>query len=192
MRTHNKKTLKRPSGETEPPAAKRAAQSLLPGASAVPLPAAAPKMAAGKSKALLKGIVSSVKAAAKAKATKWHQGDHETVTGSAVMDEADFSSLLKGIPLASSGGVLTTFSLSAEQLSDLFGGLLDGVKVPTWSHARSFQKAYRTGDAVLDFRAAEGKYSRGTSTLTLKMSVRAGAGGGGCEDYDGGSFGWMM
>lgn len=179
--SHNKKPAgKRPAeaAAAAPPAkaAKAATQALLPGAAA---PAAAP-MAASKAKALLKGIVTSVKAAAKAK--RWHHGDSADLTGTAVMDPADFAALFRAHPsvaLTASSGVVTTLSLTAVQLTDIFGSAIENLKVGTWSHPRSFQKSYKTGDAVLSFSSAEGKYSKGTSTLTLKFRTVAGGGGGG-------------
>lgn len=107
------------------------------------------------------------------------------------MDPADFAALFRAHPsvaLTASSGVLTTFSLTAEQISAVFGDAIASVKVQTFSHPRSFQKSYKTGDATLSFNSAEGKYSKGTSTLTLKFHVRAGGGGGGGmwggDDYD--------
>ena len=39
-------------------------------------------------------------------------------------------------------------------------------------------QAYKTGSKELSFTSAEGKYSKGTSTLTLKFSAVCGGGGG--------------
>lgn len=84
LATHNKKPAKRPAEAAAgaAPAAKKPAlaQTLLPGASA----AAAPAMSASKAKALLKGIVTSAKASAKAK--RWHQGDAGDLTGASSLN----------------------------------------------------------------------------------------------------------
>jgi len=167
-----------------PPAKKAATQALLPGASAPPAAAAAAGAAGGasvssaafkaKRTALVKGLLTSLKAAAKAK--RWHRGDDETLTCSVVLDAADFGSLVAGagvtLPAASSG-VVTAFTLSSAQLSALLGAALEAVKVPTWSRPRAFSKSVKSGDATPTFAGAEGKYSRGTSTLTLKCAAHA-------------------
>lgn len=103
------------------------------------------------------------------------------------MDPADFASLFRSHPsvaLTASSGVLTTFSLSSAQITAVFGDAIGSIKVPTFSRPRSFQKGYKTGDATLGFASAEGKYSKGTSTLTLKFRVHAGGGGCGGDDGD--------
>lgn len=95
------------------------------------------------------------------------------------MDPADFAALFRAHPsvkLAASSGVVTTFSLNSEQLAAVFGDAIGAVKVPTFSRPRAFCKGYKTGDAALSFNSAEGKYSKGTSTLTVKFRVRAGEG----------------
>lgn len=66
-------------------------------------------------------------------------------------------------------GVTTSFSLSEEDIKAAFGDL--GIKVATWSHTRrAFDKAYKTGTEPVSLVGAEGKYSTGTSTLTIKFS----------------------
>ena len=170
-------------GASAPPAKKAATQPLFPGASAPPAGAGAGPSAAaaalpkGKKSAYVKGLMTSLKAAAKAK--RWHKGDVETLTCSVVLDAADFAALMSGagVSLPAATGVVTALSLAAAQLSALLGaGLDEAIKVPTWSRPRAFAKAFKSGDALLTFASAEGKYSRGTSTLTLKCAARAAGG----------------
>lgn len=172
-----------------PPAKKAATQARLPGASAPPAAAAGSGAAGGasslpkaKRSALVKGLLTSLKAAAKAK--RWHRGDDETLTCSVVMDAADFSSLKsgEGVALPASSGVVTAFVLTGPKLAAMMGSGLEAVKVPCWSHPRAFCKSMKAGDATLSFAGAEGKYSRGTSTLTLKCAAHA---PGGYDDEDG-------
>ena len=192
--THNLKPAKRAAeagaAGIAPPAKKAATQALLPGASAPPAAAAAgaaggvpPAAFKAKRAALVKGLLTSLKAAAKAK--RWHRGDDETLTCSVVLDAADFGALMSGagvaLPAASSG-VVTAVVLSSAQLSTLLGPALEAVKVPTWSRPRAFCKSGKSGDATLTFAGAEGKYSRGTSTLTLKCAAHA-PGGYDCDPY---------
>ena len=190
-RTHNKRKVV--DDTLAPPAKKQQQQGLMPGASApasgeaaasaLPKTKSAPASGGGgasaaagalpkaKKNALLKGIVTSLKA--NAKAERWHGGDVKQVrafdsdvktghafdslsavellpltratapvTGSLVMDHSDFTTLFKGVQLSASSGVLTTFTLSNVDLGDLFGeALTSTVKVPTFSLPRSFQKA---------------------------------------------------
>ena len=151
-------------------------QGLLPGASA-PAPApAATTFPKGKRSVLLKCVVTSFKGAMKSKKTNWHCGDVLSFSGSTMCDVADVPLLFPGVALSQGGGVLTTFKMDAEQLSTHFAGLLKGVKVTTWSQPRSFRKAHRTGSQELSFLSAEGKFSKSTSTLSLKLMVECGGG----------------
>jgi len=187
--THALKTGKRSAdagagggaGAAAPPAKKAATQALLFGASA---PSAAPAPAAGgaplskgKKSALVKGLLTSLKAAAKAK--RWHAGDDETLTCSVVLDSADFAQLMAGADVAlpaASAGVVTAFALTGAQLAQLLGPALEALKVGTWSRPRAFSKSFKAGDAALSFAGADAKYSRGTSTLTLKCAAHAAGG----------------
>ena len=203
-RTHNKKAEPKRAAEfvvAAPPAAKKAAtQALLFGASVPaaaaaasappPAPAAAAAAGAGLAKpkraALLKGLLASLKAAAKAK--KWHAGDCETLSASVVMDSSEFAALFDGVAqISASGGVLSTLSLSAAALSALFGEAINKLSVPTHSRPRAFAKGYKTGSALLAFSRADGKFSRGTSTLTLKFAASV---DGGCGEYGGWGCDW--
>ena len=134
---------------TGPPAAKK--QSLMPGA------AAPAQLTQGKRTALLKGVVTSLKAAIKGK--KWHAGDSETLSGSTVCDAAEFAALFPGVPLASSGGVLTTFKLSRTELERAFGTTLKAT-VATYNRPRSFGKSYKTGSTELDFASVRARAAR--------------------------------
>jgi hypothetical protein len=183
--THN---LKRSAAAEAAPAPAAKKQGLLPGAappsSAAAGGAASSALAKGKRTALVKGLMTSLKAAAKAK--RWHRGDGETLTCTVVLDASDFAALLAGagvaLPASGASGVVTAFTLSTQQLAALLGeGLDSAVKVPTWSRPRAFSKSFKTGDALLSFAGADGKYSKGTSTLTLKCAARA---GGGFDDED--------
>ena len=79
--------------------------------------------------------------------------------------------------------MLTTFKLGAADLDAAFGSTLKAT-VTTYNRPRSFAKSFKTGTTPLDFASAEGKYSRGTSTLSLKFEVSAGGGFcGGFHDY---------
>ena len=178
-KTHANKKAGPRSEPTAAPAAKR--QALLPGAAA---PSAA-GLAKGKRQALLKAVGASLKAAVKGKKTKWHKGDSETLPGSTVCDAADFKQLFPDVTMATKG-VTTSFALEGDALAAAFGDLK--ISVPTWSHThRSFQKAHKTGSAEVSVASAEGKYSTGTSTLTIKFCLRV---AGGCGDYGGfGGFG---
>ena len=111
-------------------------------------------------------------------AKKWHMGDSETLAGTTVCDPSEFAALFPGTVMSSKGGALTTFSLSQSELDAAFGELLKA-KVNTFNHPRAFAKSFKTGSADLSFVSAEGKYSKGTSTLSLKFTARAGGGGGG-------------
>ena len=186
--THNLKRSAAAEAAPAPAAKKAATQGLLPGAAppsaAAGGGAASSVLAKGKRTALVKGLLTSLKAAAKAK--RWHRGDGETLTCTVVLDASDFSALLAGagvaLPAAGASGVVTAFALSQPQLAALLGEGLDAaVKVPTWSRPRAFSKSYKTGDALLSFAGADGKYSKGTSTLTLKCAARA---AGGFDDED--------
>lgn len=141
---------------TGPPVAKK--QALMPGA------AAPAQLTQGKRTALLKGVVTSLKAAIKGK--KWHAGDSETLSGSTVCDAAEFAALFPGVPLTSSGGVLTTFKLSRAELERAFGTTLKAT-VATYNRPRSFGKSYKTGSTELDFASV-----RTPRTLTAPGCAR--------------------
>lgn len=182
--THNKKAVKRPAlSETNvtssaAPTAKK--QALMPGASA----AATSTLSKGKRTALLKSVGQSLKASVKAKKTKWHAGDRDVQNGTAVMDPSEFAALFSGTSaVMTKKGVTTTFSLNENDTKSMFGDLK--ISTPTWSRTRpgSFQKAYKTGSESVSVLSAEGKYSTGTSTLTLKFSVRVEGGYGSCGMY---------
>ena len=134
----------------------------------------------GKRTALLKAIISSLKKAISAKKTKWHAGDHDTKAGTAVMDYTEFLALFPGVSMTKKG-VTTSFSLTREVIAETLGDIK--LSVPTWSQThRSFQKAYKTGSQSVSLLSADGKFSTGTSTLTLKCSLHV---EGGCGDDDG-------
>ena len=61
--------------------------------------------------------------------------------------------------------------------------LLGKFSVPTWSTARAFQKAYKTGNEKVSLTSATGKFSTGTSTLTIKFSISVASYGGGGGFY---------
>mmetsp|Transcript_10713 Transcript_10713/g.23727 ORF Transcript_10713/g.23727 Transcript_10713/m.23727 type:complete len:265 (-) Transcript_10713:225-1019(-) len=174
--THNKKTTKKraASTSTSKPAAKK--QRVLPGADA----SESTTLTKGKRTALLKAITSSLKTNIKAKKTKWHKGDRDVKAGTAVMDANEFVALFPNVPMTKKG-VTTSFSLTGEVIADTFGDLK--LSVPTFSQPRSFQKGYKTGSQKVSLHSADGKYSTGTSTVTLKFSLSI-AGGWGDEDGD--------
>lgn len=172
--TDNKKTKKRAASTSPKPAAKKQQQGVLPGVGA-----SEPTLTKGKRTALLKAITSSLKTNIKAKKTKWHAGDHDVKAGTAVMDPNEFVALFPGVSMTKKG-VTTSFSLSREVITDIIGDLK--LSVPTFSQPRSFQKGYKTGSQSVSLHSAEGKYSTGTSTLTLKFSLSI---GGGYGDSDG-------
>jgi hypothetical protein len=187
VRTHSvaaKRAAKRAAGEMQaaaPPAA-------VPGGSpdaAQPPPAKKPALGAVsggggrlKASALAKGLVASLKASARAK--RWHRGDVEALSASLVMGEEDFKALFAGIELAADSPIITSLSLDSAQLKAVFGALLEGISVKTHSRPRSFRKAYPTGAVELSFPSAAGKYSRGTSTVTLKVTAVCGEGSDSC------------
>jgi hypothetical protein len=211
MKTHNKKAEKRPfsPGDTGDTSAKRAeliavftptpvptttTTTTAVAAVAAPAPAAAAAAAAvktaaplasrkGKNTAFLKGLSKALKTNAKGK--RWHTGDREVLTGSLVLAADDFAALLAGIPVTATSPVITSFSLSCEELTTLFGTALGAINVKTWSRPRSFRKSYSTGMNAITFRGAEGRFSKNTSTLTLKASAVCGEGG---DDIFGGMF----
>jgi hypothetical protein len=155
-----------------------ASKSSAPASKGQMLAAKPPALDAKKRKALLKGVATSLKAASKAK--RWHQGDSQTLAGETICDPAEFAALFPGVPLSTKGGALTTLALNENQLSSAFGALIEKIKVPTWSRGhRAFAKSYKTGSVELSIESAEGKYSKGTSKLTLKFQARAGGGYGG-------------
>ena len=167
---------------SEAPAAKkpRAAPASSAAAASGTAPAALSK---GKRTALLKAVSTSLKAAIKGKKTKWHAGDSDTLAGSTVCDASDFAALFPGVSMTKKG-VATSFTLDGDSLAAAFGD--SKLSVPTWQAARSFQKAHKTGSEEVAIVSAEGKYSTGTSTLTLKFSLKVagGRGYGGCgSDY---------
>ncbi|KAJ1456761.1 hypothetical protein M885DRAFT_563868 [Pelagophyceae sp. CCMP2097] len=154
---------KRASADAPPakPPAKR--QALLPTQGA-PAP-----LGKGKRNALLKAVTNSLKAAIKGKKTKWHSGDRNVMAGSSVMDAADFAALFPSVAMVQKG-VVTSFPLSGDELAVLFGDVK--LSVPTWTQSmRAFEKAHKTGSADVALAHAEGKYSSGTSTLTIKFSL---------------------
>ena len=159
----------------------------LPGATATPTPAQHKKSAA-KTKALLKAVGTSLKGAIKGRAAKWHEGDRAMLAGSTVCDADEFAALFPGVVLTKKG-VTTSFSLGASDIARAFGDLK--CKIPTWTQShRAFQKAYKTGSKEVTLPSAEGKYSSGTSTVTIKFDVRVAGGYGG--SYGGyGSFGGL-
>jgi hypothetical protein len=88
-------------------------------------------------------------------------------------------------------GVTTKFDLSANDIASSFGDI--NVKVPTWSHTRrAFDRAYKTGSAPVSLLKAEGKYSTGTSTLTVKFTCKVAGSNpyswGDEDDYNG----WLL
>mmetsp|Transcript_11462 Transcript_11462/g.38282 ORF Transcript_11462/g.38282 Transcript_11462/m.38282 type:complete len:110 (+) Transcript_11462:237-566(+) len=107
------------------------------------------------------------------------------MAGSSVMDEADFAALFPGVAMTKKG-VATSFSLSGEELAAAFGDVK--LSVPTWSQSsRAFQKAHKTGSADVRLASAEGKFSTGTSTLTIKFSLVVDG-----DFEDSGHGGWSM
>lgn len=182
--THNKKPAKRAAGlvagSAQPPSAKR--QALLPGARqpVAAAAAAAPKaLSTGKRNALFKSLTSSIKAAIKGKKAKWHAGDSETVSGSTICDPDEFAQLFPGVTMTKKG-VTTSFFLATDELAAALG--TPKITVPTWStSSRAFAKAYKTGSESVSLVSAHGKYSTGTSTVTLKCNVRV---GGQSDSYD--------
>ena len=183
--THNKKTTRKRSASTSKPAAKKQKQGVLPGAAdASSVPATLTK---GKRTALLKAMTTSLKTNIKAKKTKWHMGDHDHKAGTAVMDPNEFAALFPDVTKTKKG-VTTSFSLSSDDITNTFGDLK--LSVPTFSQPRSFQKGYKTGSQKVRLHSAEGKYSTGTSTVTLKFSLSIGGGyssygWGGSDNEDG-------
>lgn len=165
------------------PAPKRQAQAAPAGAAAT--------LGKGKRTALLKGVTTSLKANIKGKkGAKWHAGDVETLNGTAVMDKAEFDALFPGVAMTKKG-VATSFVLEGASLEAAFGGFK--ASVVCWSRTRpgSFQKSYKTGSQDVSLRSAEGKFSTGTSTLTLKFRVEVAGGHGGFGGMCfGGGFGF--
>mmetsp|Transcript_10989 Transcript_10989/g.10655 ORF Transcript_10989/g.10655 Transcript_10989/m.10655 type:complete len:246 (+) Transcript_10989:144-881(+) len=157
------------------PAAKKQRQGVLPVGTAADALSQQPTtlLTKGKRTALVKAITSSLKASIKAKKTKWHAGDHDVKVGTAVMDATDFVALFPGVSMTQKG-VTTSFSLTKEVLIDTFGDFK--LSIPTWSMPRNFRKAYKTGSNSVSLHGADGKYSTGTSTLTLKFSLSIGGG----------------
>ena len=82
-------------------------------------------------------------------------------------------------------GVTTSFALADAPLAAAFGDFK--CSVPCWSRARrSFEKAYKTGSQDVALLSADGKFSTGTSTMTLKFALRvAGGSSGGCGGFFG-------
>jgi hypothetical protein len=146
------------------PAAKK--QSVLPGIATPGMPQSA--LSQAKRTALLKGVVTSLKAAIKGKG-KWHAGDSETLSGSTVCDATEFAALFPGVALTSSGGVLTTFKLSREDLESAFGSTLKAT-VATYNRPRSFAKSYKTGSADLDFSSVRAQISNGSPPAARHQS----------------------
>lgn len=134
-----------------------------------PRPPSAPEMSSSQ-KALLKGLAKALHAATKAKA-RWHKGDFETISEGLVMSPDDFTSLMRGagVALTTTSPILTTFSLSKAQLTALLGADKMRCAVRMWSHGGGFRKTYQTGRADVVYEGAEGKFSRATSTVTLKV-----------------------
>jgi len=145
-----------------------------------------PTLTKGKRTALLKAITSSLKTSIKTKKTKWHAGDTDVKAGTAVMDANEFVALFPDVTMTKKG-VTTSFSLTKETLTHTFGE--NKLNVQTWSISRNFQTAYKTGSQNVSLLSADGKYSTGTSTLTLKFTVSigggvSGIGGGWVDDGD--------
>eukprot|EP01047_Picozoa_sp_COSAG01_P059247 COSAG01_NODE_7087_length_3359_cov_1.144479_3_plen_263_part_00 len=191
MANHQRKAPKKTKAPKQPagqPAAKRQQQLLLPGAAVAAAPRAAPPaMGKGKRTAMLKAVASSVKAAIKAKKPKWHAGDTEKLNGTTVCDPEAVAQLFPGVTMTKKG-VTTSFHLASGDIAAVFGASLKA-KVATWSRTRrAFEKSYKTGSQEMSFVSAEGKYSTGTSTLTLKFAVNVPGGysGGGFGGYGGG------
>ena len=60
-------------------------------------------------------------------------------------------------------------------------------QVPTYNRPYAFRKSCRLGDREILIISGEGKYYRGTSTLTIKFLVSCGDDG---DDEDGGGWGF--
>jgi hypothetical protein len=121
-------------------------------------------------KALQKGLVKALHQATKAKA-RWHKGDCEIISAAIVMTPEDFAALLQSadVALTITSPIITTFTLSSAQLTTLLGADKMSCNVRTWSRGGGFRKTYATGPAPVEYQSAEGKYSRATSTMTLKV-----------------------
>lgn len=141
-----------------------------PAAAVAPPPPRAPKVSAA-SKALKKGLTKALHAATRAKA-RWHIGDNETISAGIVVSPEEFASLMQaaGVELTTTSPILTTFRLSKAQLTALLGADKMSCTVRTWSHGGGFRKTYQTGRSPVTYEEAEGKYSRSTSTMTVKAS----------------------
>ena len=167
--------------EAPPSAAKKArAQAPLPGASA---------LTKGARTALLRSVCTTLKANIKAKKPRWHRGDRETIAGTSVMARTDFAALARSAfpdVALTTKGVTTTFSLPKAKLAAVEQHFK--MAIATWSRPRrgSFRKAWKTGLEPIELVATEGKYSTGTSTMTLKVQVRV-AGG---YQFDESAFGF--
>jgi hypothetical protein len=80
---------------------------------------------------------------------------------------------------------VTSFALSQEDIAVAFGAGGITAKVATWTRPRGFQKGHKTGSQELSVSAATGKYSAGTSTVTMKFDCEV---AGGFDDDS--MFGW--
>jgi len=142
-----------------------------------------------KKKALLKGLVASLKTAIKAKKFYNHGGSEEC-TVDAVMAPSEFHAMFGALgnvlakvdkegKVKKESAVVTNKHLSEGDVAGLFGTLLGELKVNTFSKPRSFEKQVKTGSEVLTVGDASLTYSNNTQTLKMKIKVsNEGTGGG--------------
>ena len=179
-KTHANKT--EGSSDAEPPRPRRR-QALLPGAAA---PSAA-GLAKGKRQALLKAVGASLKAAVKGKEDEVAQG--RTRRRCRARRSARRGRVQAALPGRHDGDEGRDDELRARGRRAR-GGLWrpEDLRADVEPHAplvpEGAQDGLRGGVSVA---SAEGKYSTGTSTLTIKFCLRV---AGGCGDYGGfGGFG---
>jgi hypothetical protein len=131
------------------PAAKKPKATPISGA--LPPFTLAPIMNAARKKALLKGLVTTLKASIKSK--KWYSdASIEDCNSETVMSEVEFQSLFGNIGKAKAdakaSSVVIAKTFTSEETAQLFGALLSGLKTMTYNKPRNFSKQVRVAELL--------------------------------------------
>ena len=143
------------------------------------------KITSSRKTALLKCVISGLKTSIKTK--KFYQYGSNEECSEVVLNESEFLELFGSIgsipATAKVSNVVTIKSLTSEEVATLFGTLITGMKTPTFSEPRSFQKQQKTGSAVVSVRNASLHYSKNTSMCKIKFMVSSGLSAGAAGDF---------
>ena len=144
------------------------------------------KLTTGKRASLLRSLVSGLKSSLKKKKFYSSSFSGEEVTGEAVISEPDFKMIFDlygtAVQVLNPDGtekkssVVSSKRLEKTDIDSIFGSLVQGITVPTFSYPRNFCKQYKTGKASIIVVSAIVNYSKNTQNCKIKFSVTTSSG----------------